>query len=338
MKLKQILALALLFAVQLFFSQTITFISEKTAQPLPQISVFGNDGSILAYSDIDGKIEKQKLDPSKENFQLVQDQFVLGTFTYQQLNTDVVKLKDRIKNIEAVTIKKGKPAKYVLVKGNFNTYITVNGKLNTYADGIATYIFDSKSGKMKSVKIEQYRVFNNEKAENNQKVVASNDFVSSLKLPDLQYAAKIDEYLEKRKNAKEVKNGKNDAVELKVEGLQNKEFSLFGYRFYDLQTVINYGYETDSKKTLRDLTSSGEVFFMKIKHKSEPEFSQVNIYRNFYVSELNYSDDVKIDDVKFDKDQSNYSSEFWKTQDFPNMQPIFSKFFKDDLKEKQNSK
>jgi hypothetical protein len=225
-----------------------------------------------------------------------------------------------------------------LVKGNFNTYITVNGKLNTYADGVATYIFDNKSGKIKSLKIEQYRVFNNERAENNQKVVASNDFVSNLKLPDLQYAARIDEYLAKRKNAKEVKNGKNDAVELKTETLQNREFSLFGYRFYDLQNIINYAYENDSKKALRDLTSSSELFFMKIKHKSEPEYNQVNIYRNFYAAEIDYSDEINIDDVKFNKNQSNYSTEFWKTEDFPNMQPIFSKFFKDDLKEKQNNK
>lgn len=45
-------------------------------------------------------------------------------------------------------------AKYLYVKGNFNIYATLNNTINGYADGIITYIFDRKTKKLKSTRIE----------------------------------------------------------------------------------------------------------------------------------------------------------------------------------------
>ena len=338
MKKTQFLTLLFVLLLNLFNAQTITFVSEKTNLPLPKVSVFGKDGSIIAYSDIDGKVDRKSLSASQEKFQLVYDNLSLGTFSYSELDKDVVKLNDRVKDIETVVIKKSKPAKYVLVKGNFNAYVTLNSKLNCYVDGIVTYIFDNKTKKVKSANIEQYRIFRLEGAKNEKKEMGSWDYNSFLELPKLKSVGNIDEYKQKNTKIKELKSAAKDEIEITGEALQEKELALFGYRFFDIKGIINISYEKDSKKDLRDLLESNESAFIKLKHKSEPNYNQVIVYRNFYPTEIDFSDSNDVEKVKFNKDNSNYTSNYWKGASFPNMQNIFSSFFKEDLKEKENKK
>lgn len=338
MKKTQFLTLLFVLLLNLFNAQTITFISEKTNLPLPKVSVFGKDGSIVAYSDIDGKVDRKSLSASQEKFQLVYDNLSLGTFSYSELDKDVVKLNDRVKDIETVVIKKSKPAKYVLVKGNFNAYVTLNSKLNCYVDGIVTYIFDNKTKKVKSTNIEQYRIFRLEGAKNEKKETGSWDYNSFLELPKLKSVGNIDEYKQKNTKIKELKSAAKDEIEITGEALQEKELALFGYRFFDIKGIINISYEKDSKKDLRDLLESNEIAYIKLKHKSEANYNQVIVYRNFYPTEIDFSDSNDVEKVKFNKDNSNYTSNYWKGASFPNMQNIFSSFFKEDLKEKENKK
>lgn len=61
-------------------------------------------------------------------------------------------------------------------------------------------------------------------------------------------------------------------------------------------------------------------------------------YSNFYTTELGFTNDNDIEKVRFNKDNSNYTTKYWQESSFPNMQTIFSSFFKDDLKEKANKK
>lgn len=338
MKKTQLLSLVFVLFLNFFNAQTTTFLSEKTNQPLPKVSVFGKDGSIVAHSDIDGKIERNSLTPSQEKFQLVYENLLLGTFSYAELDKDVVKLNDRVKDIEAVIIKNNKPAKYVLIKGNFNAYVTLNNKLNCYVDGIASYVFDNKTKKVKSLNIEQYRIFRLEGAKNEKKEMGSWDYNSFLELPKLKSVGNIEEYKQKNTKVKELKGTSKDEIEITGEALQEKEFAFFGYRFFDVRGIINISYEKDSKKTLRDLLESNEIAFIKLKHKSEPNYNQVIIYKNFYPTELDFSDNNNVTKVKYDKDISNYKTNYWQDGSFPNMQTIFSSFFKDHLKEKENKK
>jgi len=338
MKKTHVLTLLCVLVLNFFNAQTTTFVSEKTNLPLPKVSVFGNDGSIVAYSDIDGKVDRKSLSASQEKFQLVYDNLSLGTFSYSELDKDVVKLNDRVKDIETVVIKKSKPAKYVLVKGNFNAYVTLNSKLNCYADGIVTYIFDNKTKKVKSANIEQYRIFRLEGAKNEKKEMGSWDYNSFLELPKLKSVGNIDEYKQKNTKIKELKSAAKDEIEITGEALQEKELALFGYRFFDIKGIINISYEKDSKKDVRDLLESNEIAFIKLKHKSEPNYNQVIVYRNFYPTEIDFSDNNDVEKVKFNKDNSNYTSNYWTGSSFPNMQNIFSSFFKEDLKEKENKK
>jgi hypothetical protein len=336
---KNILILVLfVLAFQIFNAQTITFISEKTNKPLPKISVFGKDGSILAYSDIDGKIDKQSLKPDQEKFQIVYDNISVATLSYADLNKEVIKINDRIKDIETVVIKNNKPAKYIFVKGNFNTYVTVNNKLNCYADGIVTYIFDNKTKKLKSSNIEQYRVFRLEDVKFEKKQTAMWDYDSTMDIPDMKEIGNILDYKQKNTVMKELKGEQKDQIEITGAALQKKEFALFGYRFFDIKSTLNISYEKASKKTLRDLLEFNEVDFIKLKHKTEPNYNQLVYYANFYPTELDLKNDKKIEDVDFDKDISYYTTKYWEDPSFPNMQNVFSSFFKGDLKEQENKK
>lgn len=338
--MKKIHILSFLFILLINFvnAQTITFISEKTNKPLPKISVFGKDGSIVAYSDIDGKIDKQLLDPSQEKFQLVYDNFPVGSLSYADFDKDVIKVNDRVKEIETVVIKNNKPAKYIFVKGNFNSYVTVNNKLNSYADGIATYIFDNKTKKLKSTRVEQYRIFRLADPKNEKKQTSSWDYGNSLNLPKLKNVGNPEEYKTKKNTVKELKGDQKDQIEITGAALQEKEFAFLGYRFYDIRSILNLSFEKGSQKTLRDFLEYNELIFIKLKHKSEPNYSQITVYGNFYPTELSFENDDDIQKVKFDKDNSNYQTKYWQDSSFPNMQTIFSSFFKDDLKELQNKR
>ncbi|MCU7617669.1 hypothetical protein NZ698_10710 [Chryseobacterium sp. PBS4-4] len=339
MKKTQLLSLFFVLLLNFFNAQSTTFLSEKTNQPLPKVSVFGKDGSIVAYSDIDGKIERKTLTPSQEKFQLVYENLSLGTFSYAELDKDVVKLNDRVKDIEAVVIKNNKPAKYALIKGNFNAYVTVNGKLNCYVDGIATYVFDNKTKKVKSANIEQYRIFRLENPSTNRKQTGSLDYNTFLDLPPLKDVGNIDEFKSRKATIKELKGNTKDEIEISGSALQEKEMAIFGYRLYDIKALINHSYEKGSKKTLRDFLESNEIGYVKFKHKSEPDYNQIISYKNFYPTELDFSDDNDVEGkVKLNKDISNYKTNYWQDSAFPNMQTIFSSFFKEDLKEKENKK
>jgi len=338
MKRNYLLQIFFVLALQFFNAQTVTFVSEKNNKPLPKVSVFGKDGSILAYSDIDGKIEKSLITPSQEKFQLVYDNFLVATLSYSDFDKDVIKLNDRVKEIETVVIKNNKPAKYIFVKGNFNTYVTVNNRLNCYADGVVTYIFDNKTKKLKSKNVEQYRIFRLEDPKNEKKQIETWDYDTSLRVPKMKNVGNIEEYKIKNTKFKELNGERKDEVEVTGEYLQQKEFALFGYRFFDLKGILNIAFEKGSKKTLRDLLEYNEISFLKVKHKSEDNYNQLITYSNFYTTEVNFSNENDIEKVKFDTDNSNYKTQFWKDASFPNMQGIFSSFFKDDLKEQENKK
>lgn len=335
---KILLLLFLTFISNLFTAQTITFISEKTNKPLPKVSVFGKDGSILAFSDIDGKIEKQSLKPDQERFQLVYDNVVLAQLTFSEINKDVVKLDDKIKDIEPVVIKNNKPAKYLLIKGNFNAYVTVNNLLNSYVDGIVTYVFDNKTKKVKDIKVQQYRIFSLENATFEKKQTGAWDYSMFLNLPKLKYAGNLEKYNNGELKIKELKTPSKNEVEITGQDLQEKEMAILGYRLFDIRGIVNFSFEKNSKKTLRDFNEYNSIEFLKLKHKSEPDYNQIIIYKNFYPTELDFSNEKNLPEVKYNIKQSHYTMTYWDEETFPNMQRVFSSFFKDDLKEKQNIK
>ncbi|RKS96437.1 hypothetical protein [Chryseobacterium defluvii] len=335
MKRNYLLYIVFLLIANFTNAQIITFVSENTNRPLPKVSVFGKDGSILAYSDIDGKIDKQALTPSQEKFQLVYDNYPIATLSYSDFDKEIIKIDDKVKEIETVVIK-NKPAKNIFVKGNFNTYVTVNNKLNCYADGVVTYIFDNKTKKLKSTNVEQYRIYRLIDPKNEKKLTATWDYDSSLEVPKIKNAGNIQEYKNKNATIKELKGNQKDEVEISGGFLQQKELALFGFRLFDFREIVNIAYEKNSDKTLKSLLEYNGIMHVKLKHKTEENYNQIITYNNFYPTDLSFSDKNDIEKVKFDTDNSNYKTKYWENPAFPNMQTIFHSFFKNDLKEEQN--
>jgi hypothetical protein len=332
MKKKHILSLLFVLLFSFTYAQTITFISEKTNQPLPKVSVFGKDGNILAFSDIDGKIDKQFIKPDQEKFQLVYDNFSVATLSYSFFYKDFIKINDRIKDIEAVVIKNNNPAKYILIKGNFNAYVTQNNRLKSYADGIVTYIFSSTTKKLKSINVEQYRIFTLQ----NDGWEGPTGYTRGLELPKLRYVGNPEEYKTGRNTIKELKGDHNDQIEVIDDADQEKETSFLGITMSDYKKILNISFEKGSKKTLKDFLEYSEVRSMKIKYKEKPDHEQLVLYNNFYTTEFSFSNDDDIKKVKFNRSSSNYQTSYWQDPSFPNMQPVFSSFFKKDLKEEPN--
>lgn len=328
-----------LFFTQIYFSQNVQFISETSGNPLSKVLVLDNSGSIVAISDIDGKISKSSLDPQKGNFEIYYNNQAVETLKYSDFDKNQIKIVEKYINIEPVVIKKNDNAKYVFVRGYFNSYGTINNKLDCYVDGVVTYIFDRKTNKLKKRKLEQYRVFKTEKNSSDRKnTTTAFDFRAFLSVfPNLDDVGNYENYFKGKPFAKRFTKGTyKDEIEVYNKHLQ-KEKKFLGYRFFDVTEYQNVSYEKDSKKTLRDLLEYNEVNGMKLMHKSEPQYNQLTVYNNFYPIEFSFEeDDDDSGKIKYDVRNSNYTAKFWELPSFPSMQNVFEKFYKNELKEEPN--
>lgn len=336
MKTKLIASLLLFFVGILNFAQSIKFISANSQEPLSKVVVFNKNGDILTTSDIEGKILKVDLLPIQESYILVYDNYTIGHLKSDDLNFEVIKLNDRLKDIEEVVIKKSGKTKYMFLRGNFNVYMTLDKKLNVYADGIATYVFDNQTKKLKNIKIEQYRTFAKSKEGADKKNVGTLVFESFLEVPELKGIEKLNEYKNNPKTKyKEIITDNQIKMQYEDALLQEKAVSLFGYRFYDFKYFNNAAF-TKNTLQLRDFTHFNEILNIKLKHKSESDYHQLTKYANFYTTEISFGNDDKLPKIKLDASKSFYHYDYWKANGFPNMQPVFSSFFKDSLQEKKN--
>lgn len=329
--MKTKLTILLLILMNILNAQSIQFLSKTTDQPLPKVSVLGKDGSILAYSDIEGKINRDVITQDQEEFQLIYDNESIAKLPYSAFEKSIIKLNDRVKDIEPVIIKKGDQAKYIHVTGNFTTYVTLDQRLNCYADGIVTYIFDRESGKLKSKNVLQYRVFEYKNATNDQKKVATYDYNAFLEIPNLKSAGNYKTYKKTNKSFKELKGIDNDILEQNLGG-DDHVLSLFGYKISFKGYRKNIAFTKNSDKTIQDILNYNEVKKIEVKHKTEENFTDVTSYENFYVTEVDYNNDKKLKNVSFKKNKSNFTEKYWDNPYFPNLQIVFSSYFRDDLK------
>ncbi len=332
---KTLSTLLLLLCISVF-GQQIIFQSARTADPLSKVQVFTESGTLLATSDIVGSIDRNEIEPPQDKYILIYDGYQIASLNHSDLVKEVIKLNDRVREIEEVTIKTSDKSKYMIVRGHFNVYMTVNKELNVYADGIATYTFDNNTRKLKSAQVEQYRAFST--GQDNAELKKTNTFAyeAFLKLPDLENVGRMPEFKEQQKKYREIKSSGSTKMEFKVQAMENKTINFFGYRMYDLRYNRTVGFQEESVN-LRDFKEFDEQVFFKFKHKSEPDFHQMIKYATFVPVAISFSDQVTNTKLKLDPEKSFYSYEFWKANGFPNMQPVFAGFFKDKLKEQRNA-
>lgn len=318
-------------------AQTIQFISAKSGEPLSKVTVLDEKGAVLASSDISGKIQKETLLPVQQKYILIYENYTIGYLNEKDVNSEIIRLNDRVSNIEAVTIKNNKKAKYLYVRGNFNVYLTNDKNLNVYADGIVTYVFDNQTRKLKSSRLEQYRSFLKSDQKLDRKNLGTAVFDSFLEIPDLSDAGRMNEIKTESKNDyKEVETADRTKMEYKVQNLQKKDFAFLGYRFYDFNYLDALSFSKGSKN-LRDFQEYYQTSTIKMKHKSEPEYHQLVTYSTFIPTEISFGDTDDIPKITLKPKKSFYTFQFWKANGFPNMQPVFSTFFEDSLKEQPNT-
>lgn len=234
-------------------------------------------------------------------------------------------------------LKKNKSRKYIYVTGYFNTYTALNNTVNGYADGIITYIFDYKTKKLKASRIEQYRVFRLPKTDWDERKFPSWLYAVYMHVPQVRWVGNIDKYRKDETTVfQKLKSGERDEIEVKEGRLQEKDFALLGYHFFDVKTVTKIAYTQNSQKQLENLIEYNEKASMKLKYKSEPNYNMLNVQANFYPTSFDSGDHKDDHKVKFDLDRSYYTSKYWEDPAFPDMQTVLNSFQKGDLKEQQN--
>ncbi|MBW8358675.1 MAG: hypothetical protein K0M63_02595 [Weeksellaceae bacterium] len=326
-----------IFIVSITSGQTLKFVSARTAEPLSNVSVFTETGTLLTTSDVEGNIQKEALLPLKDRYVLVYESYDIGNLTSQDVDSETVKLEDRISEIQTVVIS-SKKAKYMTVRGHFHVYLTVNREFNVYADGIATYVYDNDTKKLKNVMVEQYRTFAKSDEDADSKKVASLVYEGFLQVPGLDEIGRIKDHKSngKKNGYKEIQGIEETRMQIHRAALQEKGYTIFGYSFYDFEYLNSVSF-TKGSMDLKDFTEFDEKLNFKIKHKSEPEFHQMIKYSKFIPVEVSFSNAPATSKLKLNPKKSSYTYEYWKAKGFPNMQPVFESFFKDSLKEGANT-
>lgn len=336
MKTKLHLLLALL-SFTFYYSQTVKFVSANTGEPLNNVMVMNAAGDILAKSDIEGQVEKETLMPLQERYDLFYDGYLIATVKPSELESESIKLNDRERTIEPVVIKNAQENKYIYVRGHFNVYLVLNQKLNVYADGIATYVFDMETQKLKSSQVEQYRAYEKEETEKpDRKKMGTAVYNSFLALPDISIAGKLKESQGRAKNYTEKESNGQTKMQFSIVMPDDIEGGLFGYRMSKLRTqnVVSFA---QNSKNLRDFQEFLQTFSINLKHKSEPNYNQISTYSTFIPTEISFAPKNNVSNRKIKPDQSSYTFEYWKANRFPNMLGAFHTYFKESLKEKPNA-
>lgn len=308
-----------LFAASIISAQKIKFVSQNTGNSLSQVHVFNKEGKLIVISDIEGQIGLDDLSKNEKQFSLVHENYRIGTLTEEDLQKKEILLNDRIVEIEEV-------------KGFFNSYLNLNKNLNVYADGLITYVYDSQSKKLKSTRLEQYRVFLKENKAQDSKNVSEMVFDSMLTLPDVKLAGVMGN--EEESNYKEVITGDQIKRQATRSVLQEKEIKFFGYRLFDFSVSGTYNY--NEKVQLNQFNSYNQKLSVKVKHKSEPDYNLLEYYTNFVVTEISHGDSGSFPKVKLRKDRSYYNHDYWKMKRFPDMLKVFKEYHKDTLKKMPN--
>lgn len=182
--------------------------------------------------------------------------------------------------------------------------------------------------------MEQYRIFKLQNEMNGSFL----SYTAGLEIPGLKYIGKPEVYKTAKNKIKELKGDKSDKIEILDRIGSEKGFSFLGVTVYDYKKIINISFEKGSGKTLRDFLEYSEIRSSKIKLKEKPNPSQLELYNNFYVTEFNFTNDDDTKKVNFNKSRSTYQKPYWQNPSFPTMQPVFSSFFKEDLRELPNNK
>lgn len=319
-------------------SQKIKVISKTTKKPLSNVLVFDKNGSLITKSDIDGAISKEAL--SKESYYLLSyENVITDTLKSSDLEKNEFYISDKIVDIEPIVLERKESVEEFYIKGYFVSYVLLNKKFNCYSDGIVTYKINKEDNSVGSEYVEQYRVFTlKDNSDLKWKNVASFDFKMLMKLPNLDTAANLKNYIESDKYSFAEKTGESEEINLTLKNIEDKETKFFGIIMDNVsrEVYINYlsGASTENYP-FNYLNKFSNTSGLNMKHKSEDNNNEIVLYTEFIPIQVAYSKPEN--EVNFSKNKSNYKESYWQNEYFPNVINLFNSFFKDDIEEQPNA-
>lgn len=322
-------------------AQNITIV-DINHKPLANVLVFDKEGNLLSKTNIEGTFDKKSIEPLQSSYIFKQENANEDTINSKEFANDTIVLNNRVVQIPEVIVSAVSNPNYVVIRGYFNNYITLNNKLNCYVDGIVEYAFDFKTKKYISSNIIQYRTFVLKEKNVNKREISTFSFDSLVRIPELE---KITQ-LEKLKGDKsfifktqfDVENDKT-SIEYASLKLHDKVLNLLGYQFTEGSSAIMVSFsKAKDYDLIKNLDYFNQTYQLNLKHKTEENYTQFKGYSNFYPEKIYYlKDKKKNDNIKLNRNKSNYSDDFWKNSVLESTYNTFSNFFKTDLVEQPNS-
>ena len=354
MTLKSFFFLLMAQCLMLPLSAQIRFVDAESHLPIPALSIYHANGTLIGLTDKNGSLEfLEGTDPKK----LLPAEITTQHISYTA-KTLLVKSADeaqeysltpRATMIQEVVVK-AQPREVLVLKGYFRSLEIFNRKHKYFIDGIVEYYIPLKKGKPR-YRLTDYRVFQDKAvtADYDEKM---GPFFQIARVPNIHeqpLVERLKEDVQKKdtgnhrtlllKKGKEIghltpsSNGKNlqvyiDAV-LPDTVKKEKIFRLEAYTLQSVQ-IENYTDTTVSGINVSKLASvyENEVAFIKRK----AEFGKIPFegLRDFYVTEKRYisNEDYKklrsqlTRNVYKTPEASHYDEKFWEDLDQYNIPPL----------------
>lgn len=311
-----------------FYGQEIQFLSPDH-QPIKDLIIINNDGKLIATTNDEGKISKEKLSDSK--FIIPNHRaFEQDTLWVNSIQNNQVTLK-KIREQQIPEVNIPNPNKdFISISGYFNTYVTNNGEFNIYIDGMIEYVVDKKSNKIKDKILKEYRSFILKSTEQNRKKIASIVFDFYTDPPKMEHLVELLNGESKFKKNNNLATNEIDFHSQKST-LTDKEMKLFGYVFHQLNNNYTYTFGAEPIAA-KNLLQHNQIISMELKHKSENEFTSLKFYSNFYPIEIAFKNKNELEKgIKFNKNKSQFTNKYWENEQNASVFKILSTRFKENF-------
>lgn len=302
--------------------------------PIEGVVLMNKAGEYLGQTNINGEMD-ESLTKNTQFLLLNHPLLMTDTLFVNKIANGEYKVKaiKEVKIPEVNIVASNKD--FIIIKGYFNSYVTNNSELNIFVDGIAEYVFDRKTGSYKSQIINEYRSFILEKKDSNRKEISSFVFDNLLKLPELNLVSSA---LGSKNDFTKKYDQQADKTIFTYHKSKytEEEFKFLGYVFKDSRRDDVISFDSNNPKPSK-LITFGTSSGISLKHKSEEQFSKLMMIRNFYPKEIYFKNKGELEKgVKFNRNVSDFKTEYWKQDSNASFYEFLSEKFKDSFKQKEN--